>query len=146
MSKKRHAFISEAILIRRLHSYRDALSIAGASWLPLSDHDLGEFAVIPSADDIPSYSDLSRRYDRLLDEWVQEPPHDIEGAIAYLELVAQIIVGELQFRFQEEAGPIPTEKDFLYALELVSRVRNWLNEKDLALLAREERAKREAQP
>ena len=137
-ARKRHAFVAEAILLRRLHAYREALGNAQDDGLTLSDQDLPRFALMPSAEHMPSFSDMARRYDRLLDDWVPESPHDIEGVMAYLDLVGEIIAGELRSRYEPEAAnPIPVERDFVYALELLSRVQRWLNEKD----ATEERVK-----
>ena len=44
--------------------------------LTLTDRDLPLWASMPSTSEMPSFSDMTKRYDRLLDEWAGEAPGD----------------------------------------------------------------------
>jgi hypothetical protein len=71
---------------------------------------------------------MSQRYDRLLDEWATETPDTYEGMAAYLKLVGAIIDSErADQRGNESCAILSTERDFGHALELLTRVRGWLN-------------------
>ncbi len=68
--------------------------------------------------------------------------HIHRNVIAYLDLVADIMAGELEFRRSDEAsGPVSTERDFSFATELLTSVRRWLNDQDISEAIREERAR-----
>ena len=127
---KQHAFATEAMMIRALHTYRSARDAAKNSGADVSaDHEP------------PSYGYLTERYDRILDEWAPEEPDDITGLIAYLDLVAAIIDDERAERRGDRDAILSTERDLGHALQLLTTVRRWLNEQDINDLLKEERAK-----
>jgi hypothetical protein len=56
-------------------------------------------------------------------------------------LATEIIDGELIAQRTGDGGPASTERDFSFAMELLTGVRRWLNDQDIAEVVREERAK-----
>jgi hypothetical protein len=127
----RDAFVAEAMMIRELHAYRAARDAAKNYGMDVSaEHDPPPFAA------------MSNRYEKLLDDWVSEDPDSLTGAIAYLELVAAIVDGERAASRGDRDALLPTERDLGYALQLLARVREWLNERDINDLVKEERGKR----
>jgi hypothetical protein len=127
---RRYTFTTEAIMIRKLHAYREARDNAETAGTDVS-----------AEPETPSFPDLSDRYDRLLDEMSSERPDTMSSAIAYLDLVADIILGQIAFSHEEQAPPVAAERDFGYALELLTSVRHWLNDQDIGKAIAEERAK-----
>jgi hypothetical protein len=88
---------------------------------------------------------MSERYDNLLSEWASETPNNYLDMLAYLDLVAAIIDGERVFQREIEGELIlDTERDFGYALTLLTSVRRWLNEKDVGEYVAAENARIEA--
>src|SRR6266566_9398026 len=127
----RHAaFVAEAMMLRTLHAYRTARQ--QAKFYVHSD--------MSGYRKPPSYDTLRLKYETLMHEWVVEQPRTPHGVLAYLDLVSAIIAGWLTGRYQEDGGILNSEQDFGYALELLSRARNWLNIADANEAVEEERA------
>jgi hypothetical protein len=125
----RHAFTSEALMVRALHAYREARNKA--------EHD----GVDLSADPVPpSFADMSDRYDRLLNDWATEKPETAGDMLAYLDLVAAIVDDERSDQRGDLQGVIlSVERDFGHALQLLTSVRRRLNEQDIKDAVQEER-------
>jgi len=123
----RKAFVAEALLLRELHSFREARQRA-------KDYGGVDVSNIP---DPPPYEKLTERYDELMSEWVAERPDTYGDALAYLDLVSEIVGAEIMDRYRDEGGIVASERDLGYAMELLARVRSWVNDKDLACLMRE---------
>ena len=89
---------------------------------------------------VPSYDELSAKYEDLMGEWSEERPDTPHGALSYIELVSNILVDELVSRHREEGGILRTKRDLGYALDLLTGVRNWVNHLDLVDAMEQERA------
>ena len=131
LSERQHAFTTEALMVRALGVYREARDDALRHGVDVSD-----------APEPPTFAALRYRYDNLLDEWAGETPSTISNMMEYLDLVAAIIAGELENqRSDDKGGPVSTERDFGFALELLTGARRWLNEQDISDLIAEERSR-----
>jgi hypothetical protein len=99
---------AEALLLRALHVYRVARERAKDHAQDLSSHA----AALLAGPDVPSYDQLSRRYDGLLDECVIERLESPHAAHSYMELILQIIMelilqiiaDETTTQYREEGG------------------------------------------
>jgi hypothetical protein len=121
LSDRRRAFVAEALMIRALHAYCAARNRAEENGVDLSADPVA-----------PGFKAMSERYENLLSEWATEEPSNYLDMLAYLNLVAAIIDGERAFQREIEGEVIlDTERDFGYALTLLTSVRQWLNTKDV---------------
>ena len=112
-------------MLRALHAYRTAQERVKDQGGELSRHGAHLGA------DLPSFEELRIRYEDLMAEWAEERPVSPHGVLSYVELVSEIIAGELASRFREEGGIVQSELDLNYALELLVGVRKWVNALDL---------------
>lgn len=126
----RHSqFVAQAMLLRAEYAHRIALNRATT-----------EDVLVSPDTRVPSDGDLSNMYEDLMGGASEERPDTPHGALSYIELVLEIIAGEITIRYREEGGIVTTERDLGYALELLLGVRNWANHLDIVDAVEQNRA------
>ena len=127
-------FVAEALLLRALHTYREARQRAEEGGVDL--------AIAP---EVPlSYAELSDRYDELMRGFVPEHPDTTHGVVAVLDLAAQIVAQVHRSSFVEESSIGSDERELSYALQLIDGAQRWANARDLAEFTDEVRRRPDA--
>ena len=129
-------FVAEALLLRALHTYREARERAKDVKVDLA------IAPEPSL----SYAALSDRYDELMQGFVPERPDTANGVVAVLDLAAQIVAHVHRGPFVEESAISSDEREMSYALQLIDGARWWANARDIAEFADEVRGRKGMHP
>jgi hypothetical protein len=119
---RHETFVAEALMLRALHSYHEARDRAKDGGVDLS--------IAP--DVRTEYSDLSERYEKLLQNWVSEQPDTAHGVVAVLDLAAIITADVARDPHLEASLIIPEERDLAYARQLIDGARSWANARDVA--------------
>lgn len=126
----RHSqFVAQAMLLRAEYEHRIAL-----------DRATTEDVLVSPDTRVPSDGELSTMYEELMSEGSEEEPETPHGALLYIELVSDIVAGELMSRYRPEGGIVTTERDLGYALELLNGVHGWVNRLDWQDAVEQERA------
>ena len=131
------ALAAEVMLLRTLHAYRTARERIKDDSVEATD---AAYVTRLVGEELPSFHDLSERYDDLLEELTTERPDTPHAILAYVELVSEILAEEMASRYREEGGIASSESEHRYALDLLVQVRNWVNGLDMKDAVEQQRA------
>jgi hypothetical protein len=100
------------MMLRPEHAYREARQRAVQYGINL-----------PADPDPPPFTELTERYNKLMEEWAPESVTDAAKHLAYSDLVAAIVWSGMASSSEGNGRVVSTERDLGQALELLANAR-----------------------